>query len=316
MALSIESPLPLRLLAWMNERFPPRNAIFCILVYASAMLYGRGLTSGWTLVVSSGDVAGLVATYAFFLLLRVFDEHKDYELDCQNHPQRVLQSGLISLRHLKVVGAIAVAVQAAACLLLDHGVGRISLAWGLTMMWSLLMAREFFVHAWLTARPVLYALSHMLVMPLAMWWMQQIGAGQQPLPAPAALLAVLSVFSGLAYEVARKTKAPEEERPTVDTYTKIFGTRRAPLVTLALLILSLVLFGAIAGVIYGKVAPIASYAALAVAGAVAGSTLLRFRAAPSPKRAKASEGMVGLGFMIAYAVMLVALVSRGGITWR
>ena len=42
----------------------------------------------------------MAAVISFFFRLRVFDELKDYELDLQNHPQRVLQSGRITLRKL------------------------------------------------------------------------------------------------------------------------------------------------------------------------------------------------------------------------
>jgi 4-hydroxybenzoate polyprenyltransferase len=67
----------------------------------------------------------------------VFDEHKDYEVDLRNHPDRVLQSGRVTLGHLKVVGAVALAVQVATCLLEDGGVGRVTFWWALTFGWTL-----------------------------------------------------------------------------------------------------------------------------------------------------------------------------------
>ena len=78
------------------------------------------------------------------------------------------------------------------------------------------MLREFFVPRWLERHLVVYAGSHMLVTPLAMLWMAQLGAGDAPLDRAVWAYAAMSFLFGFCFEIARKMKAPAEERDGVD----------------------------------------------------------------------------------------------------
>src|SRR4051812_1404882 len=154
------------LLEWQRERFPLRNGIFFAVFYASALLVGRASVSGGAVAVGMRDVAGFAALCAFFLLLRVFDEHKDFAADAAAHPERALQRGLVTLDQLKFIGVVAAAIQLGASLWLDAGIGQVTLWWVAALVWSALMAKEFFASDWIRHRILLYAFSHMLVMPL------------------------------------------------------------------------------------------------------------------------------------------------------
>jgi 4-hydroxybenzoate polyprenyltransferase len=101
------------MLAWLNERFPLRNGLFFVLLYLTTVLVARASVAD-TVVVRSGDLIGVMALWSFFLLLRVFDEHKDFAADAVAHPERVLQRGLVTLAHLRVLGGCAIALQLAA----------------------------------------------------------------------------------------------------------------------------------------------------------------------------------------------------------
>ncbi len=108
--LNLDSLLLFRLGAWANERFPLSNAVMFLVLYLAALALGRTLVTEGPITVGMHDVLGFMAVWAFFLMIRVFDEHKDYELDCLNHPNRVLQQGLITLGHIEmgrlVTGAV------------------------------------------------------------------------------------------------------------------------------------------------------------------------------------------------------------------
>ena len=304
-----------RLKAWANERFPLANAVLFLVLYAAALLFGRSLSTIGVLTISAFDCLGFMAVWSFFLMLRIFDEHKDYELDCHNHPERVLQSGVIELSHLKGLGVLAIGIQFGYSAFADGGLGPITMSWGVVMVWSTLMAVEFFCGEWLEKRLILYALSHMLVMPIALVWMAQIGAGATPLNGDIWWLAGLSFLSGAAFEVTRKLKAPEDERPTVDSYTKVMGISLAPLVVICLLgggtaflmiLICLVFDGALSSW---------WYVALALPMGPALWSLLRFRAAPSASIAKACEGSVAITMLSGYALLLIALIMHRGIIW-
>lgn len=313
MSLSRQSSFIARFFAWINERFPLGNAVLFLVIYAAGLLWGRLLTHDGRLHVSAADIPGFFGFWAFFLMLRVFDEHKDYELDCKNHPQRVLQSGLITLRHLKVVGAIAICVQLGVSLFVDRGLGPITRVWLVVMAWSALMAREFFIGEWLGKRLVLYAVSHMVVLPMALVWIAQMGAGSTPLPIVVALLPVLSFFSGFAFEITRKTRAPEQERETVDSYSKVFGTRGAPLVVLVLVIFQTAGVGLLLRQVFDGAPNVLWYAAALPIVVVPAISLLSFRAAPTPGGAKRNEAMVAISTLISYVVLIAAILVRRGV---
>ena len=312
--LSPASSLAARLWAWCDERFPLAHGALFAVLYATALLFGRFLTGEGPLAVEPvADLLGFAAAWAFFLMLRVFDEHKDFDLDLLNHPERVLQSGLVTLGHLKVLGVAAIALQAGVTLWIDGGFGPAVVAWAVVILWSSLMAREFFVGAWLERRLVLYALSHMVVMPVALVWMAALGATPTGLPASVGLLALLSFLSGAAFEITRKTRGPEEERDTIQSYSRVFGTRRAPLVTGALLIASAGVQVALLFAISPDGPHPGWYAALAAPVLLALVVLQRFVRAPSAAAREANEGAVSLAMLGSYVVVLAAMIVERGV---
>lgn len=311
----MESPLPARFLAWMNERFPFSHGILFFVLYATALIAGRMSVTGGAIAFGLRDVLGFVPAWSFFLMLRVFDEHKDYETDCQNYPERVLQSGLITLGHLKVAGAFAIGAQALGSLALDGGFGPITILWLVTFAYSLLMAKEFFVGEWLSQRLGLYAVSHMIVMPIAMLWMAQIGAGATWIAPGVLMLAALSFLSGGAFEVTRKMRGPEEERAEVQSYTQIMGTSGASVFVFVVLLGSAAVQVGLLWWIFGGAAAWWWYALLAAGITPAALTLTKFRREPSAKTRKANEGSVSLAMLLSYVVVVSAILAHRGIEW-
>jgi 4-hydroxybenzoate polyprenyltransferase len=302
--------------AWMMERFPPDHWVMFFVMYATAVVTGRFLSGSGAMTLGWMDLLGFAAAWSFFLMLRVFDEHKDYELDLHNHPERVLQSGRVTLGHLKALGVLAIATQAGVSVFLDEGVGSVTTLWVLVIVWSSLMAKEFFIGAWLEKRLVLYALSHMVVMPMALVWMAQMGAGSAELPETIGLLAGLSFLSGAAFEVTRKAKGAEEERETIESYSRILGVRGAAVTVLLLLtgstaVLALLIRGAFDGA-----AGWLWYLGLVAILVPPFFSLLRYMGTATAKTRKANEAAVGLAMLASYGILIAAyLVSSSSVTW-
>lgn len=165
----------------------------------------------------------------FFLQLRIADEFKDAEEDARWRPYRAVPRGLVSLAELRMVFVTAALVQ-------------LGLAWWweprllgvLAVGWAYLglMSVEFFARDWLKARPVVYLLTHMGIMPLvdlygtACDWMPT-GNG-----APAGLMPFLaaSFFNGIVIEVGRKLRQPPDEEQGVETYSALWGKGRGVVV--------------------------------------------------------------------------------------
>lgn len=325
----MQSPLIRRFYAWVQERFPLANALLFFALYAAAIVSGQvlsalkadreitrkisgelGLVSEATTVkLSLVYVVGFLGAWGYFFLLRVYDEHKDYALDVKNYPDRVLQSGLITLNHLKVAGVIAALVQLGVTLWLGQGAGPALWCWLVVMGWSALMAKEFFIGHWLEQRLVLYALSHMIVMPMALVWMAHLGAGGAWLPPEIGWLAGASFFSGAAFEVTRKTRAPEEERDTVDSYARVLGLKPACITILAFLVCSigcqLMLLRAALPEGPGIGWTIACIAPLALPL----FQLVKFMRQPLFKHRKANEASVALAMLSGYLILIAAMIA-------
>ena len=212
--------------AWADERFPiVATALLLAVVYLSAVLYGRALTHDGALELSAADLGGLLAAWSFFLMMRVLDEHKDYERDCVLHPDRVLQRGLVTLRQLRVLGFAAVAIQAIVSLSMDGGIGPVTTWWLITIAWVALTAREFFLGSWLSGRLVLYTAVHLPIWSLAVLWMAQTGARPEWLPLAAIWVALLGFILTSTVDLARKS-APSELEPTgSSSYADVLGAR-------------------------------------------------------------------------------------------
>jgi len=305
---------PKHLIAWMNERFPPAHGVLFLIMYVTALLFGQFVAGSTALSFGVTDLLGFAGAWSFFLMLRVFDEHKDFDLDLLNHPDRVLQSGRVTLGHLKVLGALAIVAQAAVSLGFDGWtVGPVTQCWLVVIVWSSLMAKEFFVGAWLEQRLVLYALSHMVVMPMALVWMATMGAGRIE-AADFALLAALSFLSGAAFEVTRKTKGPDEERDTIQSYSQVWGPRGAAGIVAVLLVgqavVEVLLLRSI-GVVHAG-----WYVGLGATFVLPAIALRRYVAAPSTKGREANEGGVSMAMLGAYVLLLAAMIAVRSIAWN
>lgn len=223
---------------YQHERFPllahgPLVAAFSFsAVSFSSLLRGRvAIPDAGTALVAS------ISALAFFLQLRIADEFKDHEEDARYRSYRPVPRGLVTLRELRIIALCGALLQLALALWLNP-----SLALLLALVWLYLglMSKEFFAREWLKARPLFYLWSHMLIVPLiniyatACEWK----AANATAPPGLAWFVVVSFFNGIVIEIGRKIRAPEDEEEGVDTYSFLWGRRKAVLSWLAALTLT------------------------------------------------------------------------------
>ena len=291
--------LPARLWIYQAERFPLiRTAVLCSVFAAagisvSAHLAGRPLPGAATFAVTA------FVTIVLFFLLRVADEVKDAGDDRRYRPERAVPRGLVTLTVLIALGAGTAAAALLATALLSATLVLFLLA---VLAFMALMSVEFFVPRWLKARPLAYLASHMAVMPLidlfvtaAEWW----PAGGTP-PHGIALFLALSFVNGCVLEIGRKTWAPDAEREGVESYSKLWGPRRACAVWFACVVVAWIL--AIAtGVLLG--APLIIAFAIGAAAAACAFAAARFVRAPTVARQKAIDTVSALWVLICYLAL-------------
>lgn len=217
-----------RWIVYQRERFPlaghaPLVAAFSISAVCFSRLVRRepGFPDAKTLIVA------FLAALLFFFMLRVSDEFKDFEDDSRFRPYRPVPRGLVTLGELGWLGVAAAATQLALALWLES-----SLIWLLLLAWGYLaiMSYEFFVPAWLKARPAIYLASHMVIIPLIDLYATACDwrvAGLSWPPDGLYLFLLVSFFNGIVVEVGRKIRAPEDEEHGVETYSALWGPRSA-----------------------------------------------------------------------------------------
>jgi hypothetical protein len=282
---------------YQKERFPlaahgPLIAAFSF----SAAAYSANLRApgAWPAPVSVA--VAFVSSLLFFLQLRIADEHKDFEEDSRWRPYRAVPRGLVKLRELAAIFVAGCLIQAGLALWLQP---RLVLWLGLTWAYLAAMSREFGVRAWLKARPVTYLWSHMIIMPLIDFyasgtdWTLHL---QRP-PRGLEWFLAASFCNGVVIELGRKIRAPKEEEEGVETYSALWGPRRAALAWAAMVGAT-----AVCGILAARNtgAPGTVAVILVTAFLIRVLLSLRFIAGPSAARAKAIELGSGLWTLTLY----------------
>lgn len=241
---------------YLNERFPlGKNSIFVLIFTLSGYIY-TGLLYNSKIInqIFSKEikvpmpwhkiVALFIIIFMFFLQLRITDEFKDYEEDLKYRPYRPVQRGVISLKALGKIGIATIIIQ----IILAHVINP-KLIYFMLLVWfyMFLMTKEFFIKNWLTERILIYALSHVVIMIFITLvivkgtghileshfletlylslekYEKNIFIGLIPLFA-------LNYLNGIVLEIGRKTRRADEEEYGVQTYSKLWGKKKAAVI--------------------------------------------------------------------------------------
>jgi 4-hydroxybenzoate polyprenyltransferase len=226
-----------RLYQYQLERFPLATTALLVgaLTFASLNYSQSARRQLGEMVVDTNwllAVAAFFCVLGFFFQLRVADEFKDYPEDVAHRPYRPAPRGLVTLSELAAAAVIVAAAQALITWLLT-----LALLGPLLLVWAYmgLMRVEFFAPAWLKAHPTVYLLSHMVILPLIVFFITAhdwLVARSAPPPGLVWPLG-LSFANGLVFELGRKIRSPHEEEPGVETYSALWGAQRASAIWLA-----------------------------------------------------------------------------------
>jgi 4-hydroxybenzoate polyprenyltransferase len=280
------------------ERFPIFAHGPLILAFSlSAIGYSSLLRGHVALPSLQVAVTGFVSCFLFFLLLRVADEFKDFEEDSKYRPYRPVPRGLVTLKELGTLAVIALVIQLGLALWLSPVLVLPLLA---TWAYLALMSKEFFVPQWLKARPLMYLWTHMLILPFidfyatACDWLS--AAATKPSVGLVWFL-LMSFFNGIVVEIGRKIRAPEAEEKGVETYSALYGPKRAALMWLAALVATGV-SALLAAQTIGFFLPVFIMGLILVG--LAGMTVSHFWQAQTLETAKWFERLTGLWTLCVY----------------
>jgi 4-hydroxybenzoate polyprenyltransferase len=307
MELTTQSPFSQRLLAYLNERFPlVRHGVLIISYYSSNQFLAQALEYKDTpLHYSINSLFGAITIFCMFFHLRVFDEHKDYKDDIKYYPNRILSKGIITLKTLKIMGFIAITIE----FIVSFHCGIAALTSTLiAFLFSLLMLKEFFMGEWLKRHFVVYASTHMLIMPLFALTAYSFTTGKFLWEAPSwfLLYGFVGFFVTFNWEVSRKIRAPEDEIKGVGSYSRIFGTYGAAYLVILIRVIDT---GLVYLVGYHLGLSLFFYLILAILFMVCLAGLLQFRFQTNRKTAKRMETYAGV-YIIAFDLTLAVEILR------
>ena len=207
------------------------NIILSLGISLSAFALSGGEFSVPKLVIS------FVALFAFILELRFMDEIKDFEKDKVAHPDRPLPRGSMTVKGIKrlilsngiLLCGIAVLVSLYSLLS--------GAAFAITIIWLILMYKEFFFGEKLQQFPLVYAITHQVVIfPVIVFAVSLFG---EALGLTTSMLAYGSIMFGgfFSFEVGRKL---DPEAPAIlKTYLGEYGKGKTSVLIAVLLLFPL-----------------------------------------------------------------------------
>ena len=297
-----------RLWVYQAERFPLAKTVPLLACFSAASITVSAVLSDRPLPGISAYIIGFLLVFILFFQLRVADEVKDGDDDARYRPERPIPRGLVTLRLIVSLGVVTIPL--GVILALIHGAG---LIWLLLLTWAWLAAMtfEFGVPAWLKARPILYLLSHMAIMPLIDLMLTGIEWLPHESAAPALWLFIaLSFSNGCVLEIGRKLWSPQNERVGVDTYSGLWGPKHAAHVWL-------VFAGISAALLIGVGIATGFALAFAMVTFVGFTACLyaarRYAANPTPACEKQIDTLAGLWVFGCYATAGFLPLALGGL---
>ena len=238
---------------YLNERFPLGKNSFFVLIFTlsgyiyTSLLYNSKIMYLFTNGVKIGIfqykiIALFIIIFMFFFQLRITDEFKDYEEDLKYRAYRPVQRGIISLKTLGKIGIATVIIQ----IMLAHVIDP-EIIYFMIFVWiyMFLMAKEFFIKKWLTERILIYALSHVVIMvfitlviveatqyivPKNIFDVFILQRYRHNIDFALIPLFALNYLNGIVLEIGRKTRRADEEEYGVQTYSKLWGRKKAVIV--------------------------------------------------------------------------------------
>jgi 4-hydroxybenzoate polyprenyltransferase len=222
---------------YQKERFPLLiNLILIGALTYSTISYSRNITDIERGIETTTFIAILVITFTTFFLIRLIDEFKDYDIDKEHRPHLPVQRGVVSLSTLK---AIIVALLIIQLVTIIFFIPQLWIFYLIIMTYLFFMSFEFFISEKIEKLPIIYMVSHMVIVPLidlfastGDWYINNSETHWGLY-----LLLATSFFNGMVIEFGRKIKAKENEE--YNSYTRKYGIKKTIAIWLSVLFITL-----------------------------------------------------------------------------
>jgi len=220
-----------RWLTYLRERSP--------LPLLLAVAVPQALSSFWLLRTGAPGAAtwaSAVGLMGLLVLLRLMDEVKDEEKDRAAHPERPVPRGLLSADEVRrAISIVAVMLLVYAALLAAAFTPTLGILLAACVVYAGLMYKEFFVSRALADRPLIYALSHQLIVLLMYGFVVAAADPSAVSSGRAQAWAIGGLGASFVVEVSRKLDPAAH--PVLRTYVQYYGNGGVTLLMLGALAL-------------------------------------------------------------------------------
>ncbi len=237
----MQKSILIRLHQYQKERFPILRHGLLITAFTFCAISFSRLSRGMNDFVDLKTFSiGVYTSFSFFFLLRIFDEFKDQKEDSLYRKYLPVPRGLVSLKELAILGLVIGLTQYAIILLLQP---KMLILFLIVWIYLLLMRYEFFMADWLKEKPIIYLVSHMMIIPLIDLYSSGLdwNLSNSGFHFAIYLFIAISFFNGIVIEFGRKIKSPKDEEEGVNSYTKIYGTKSGAVIWMVLLSITFLL---------------------------------------------------------------------------
>jgi len=302
--------LPARLALYLGEMYPPVPSLLISLFSFYNLYFFVAVLRGESLGVNRASLAGAFTIFLFLLFLRISDELKDAESDKVLFPHRLVPSGQVLLSDLKLLMGLTIALMLGLNLFVTGALWAFLILFG----FGLLMLNYFFLRGLISKSLLLALISHNpSVLLMNLYILAVYVAGHPNFHWRSEYLPLLLIFwlPGLAWELSRKLKAPQDENE-YETYSRIFGYRLGAF--LPMLVISLHYCLLMSFILRAAFSPW-FVLGMTLAVVVVLSFFFLFILRPSSKTARLKPFMEG--YMLINALgLLLELVVRRGLIWQ
>ena len=223
-----------RFTTYFSERFPLLLYLpFVVILYLSLSFLVQVLSENEAFIDYS-SIYGIISGFLLMLLVRLFDDIKDEQLDHEIFPKRPVSRGAVLISDVKLLAVITFAI-----LIFINGffIPRSILIFSIVMIYVLLTFKWFFAKELHIRQPKVAMISHQ-PLPFAILFLLihiALASGKTYNAFTQKHLLLLFTFALpiTAWEVSRKIKCLQNENK-YETFSKIFGFRNAIFLSLTL----------------------------------------------------------------------------------
>jgi 4-hydroxybenzoate polyprenyltransferase len=236
--MTTTKPFPARIWTYSLEMFPVLIYIPYIIALYVCLSFTAQAISGTSVVIDRYSIIGLVSAFFMMLLMRTFDDLKDFEIDKELFPERATPRGAVFKSDIQILSVSSFII----LLIVNIWFAReIFLVFAIMMTYALLTFNWFFAEKIHRKNVFLTMVTHQPLPFMVTFYLIFTALASGPILEKFTWnhLVLLFIFAlpVTAWETSRKIRSAEKETTYV-TFSKIFGARGATFIPLVCLVIT------------------------------------------------------------------------------